>query len=210
MHYVCDTSDRSITKQRVRLSKIITDSEIIEALNGPKGKALNQATDALYHSAFASIKAYILKNSGTEEEADDLFQDALVILYMRIRKGAFESKSSLNTYLYAVAKNLWLKQLRKKGGQASSLPPFDEVAHPEELVLQQNQVTIRQVLALIDKDCRQLLMNFYFDRMSFKQIQAQFGLGSEAAAKNKKYRCLRKVVDLVKERKWGRADFTND
>ena len=166
--------------------------------------------DHLYKLIFPGIKTYVLRNSGTEEEAHDVFQDALVIFYMRVRKGAFESKSSLSTYLYAVSKNLWLKQLRKKRIAESYSPQEEGQGYQQELILQQNQITIRQVLELIGKECKKVLMDFYYGGRSVKQLQAEYNLGSEAAAKNKKYRCLKKLIDLVKERKWDRSDFTND
>lgn len=207
--YFCQTITE-LVPDRFKPEQLISDKEIIEAISRQDRKHLDPAMDQLYKEVFPGIKTYMLRNSGSEEEAHDIFQDALVIFYMRVRKGGFENKSSLNTYLYAVSKNLWLKQLRKKRAADAYSPEDESHEFPQELILQENQITIRQVLELIDKACRQLLIGFYFDKRSVKQLKAEYNLGSDAATKNKKYRCLKKLTNLVKERKWLRSDFAND
>lgn len=166
--------------------------------------------DALYQSVFPSVSTYVAKNSGTLDEAHDIFQDALVVFYMKARKQEFKRDSSLKTYLYAVSKNLWLKKLRERRVSETHLPAIDTSEYTEALILQENQMTIRQVLELIDSECKQLLTDFYFESKPVKELKVAYKMGSEAATKNKKYRCLQKLVALVKKRKWGREDFLND
>lgn len=188
----------------------MSDREIIDALNRHNHRENNSAMDALYQSAFPSVSTYVTKNNGSVEEAHDVFQDALVVFYMKIRRGDFQPASSLNTYLYAISKNLWLKQLRRKKAIKKQAPDSVLYEFPEEMVLHENQVTVRKVLELIDSECRQLLLDFYFESKPVKELKVIYKLGSDAATKNKKYRCLQKLVALVKQKKWGREDFLND
>src|SRR5688572_1200580 len=75
-------------------------------------KGDNAAIELLYKSCFPAVDFYVRKNKGTAEDARDIFQEAVVILLNKIRLPGFELTASLKTYLYAISKNLWLKQLR--------------------------------------------------------------------------------------------------
>lgn len=161
----------------------------------------------LYQQHFQAIKNFVLKNSGSLAEANDLFQDALVIFYVKVRKGEYRNTSSLKTYLFGIAKNLWLKELRRRRIAQKHLQVEEDVDFQEELIIHESQVTIRKVMELINEECKRLLMDFYFDGRSMAQLTASYGLGSEAAAKNKKYRCLQKLIALVKQQKLDRSDF---
>ena len=68
-----------------------------------------------YQRNWIMIRNYIIKNGGTEQEAEDIFQDALVCLY---RKGITNALTmhiaSIHTYFYAICKNMWLSHLRNR------------------------------------------------------------------------------------------------
>lgn len=161
----------------------------------------------LYQQYFQAIKNFVLKNSGSLAEANDLFQDALVIFYVKVRKGEYRNTSSLKTYLFGIAKNLWLKELRRRRIAQKHLQVEDDIDFQEELIIHESQVTIRKVMELINEECKRLLMDFYFEGQSMAQLTVRYGLGSEAATKNKKYRCLQKLMALVKQQKLQRSDF---
>lgn len=144
------------------------------------------------------------------DEANDLFQDALVIFYVKVRKGEYKSTSSLKTYLFGIARNLWLKELRRRRIAQKHLTVEGDIDFQEELIIQESQVTIRKVMELINDECKRLLIDFYFEGQSMVQLTDRYGLGSEAATKNKKYRCLQKLISLVKRQKLERSDFKNE
>ncbi|GAB5523918.1 MAG: hypothetical protein Roseis2KO_17900 [Roseivirga sp.] len=192
------------------LSKKTSDNEIIRAVAERDQAAVNSSMKYLYKEHFHAIKSFILKNSGNLDEANDLFQDALVIFYVKVRKGEYRNTSSLKTYLFGIARNLWLKELRRRRIAQKHLSVEDDIDFQEELIIQESQVTIRKVMELINEECKRLLMDFYFEGQSMAQLTNRYGLGSEAAAKNKKYRCLQKLISLVKRQKLERSDFKNE
>ncbi len=192
------------------MSKKISDSETLRAIESRNQEKINLAMEYLYAEHFHAIKHYILKNSGSEEEAADTFQDALVLFYIKVRKGEFQSTSSLKTYLFGITRNLWLKELRKRRTAARHMTVEEDVNFQEELIIQESQVTIRKVMELINEECKRLLMDFYFEGQSMARLTSRYGLGSEAATKNKKYRCLQKLISLVKRQKLERSDFKNE
>ncbi len=192
------------------MGKKISDSEIIRAIEKQNQAFINSSMHFLYSQYFHPVKNYVLKNSGNADEADDLFQDALVIFYVKVRKGEYRKTSSLKTYLFGIARNLWLKELRRRRTAHKHLKVEDESDFQEELIIQKSQMTIRKVMELINEECKQLLIDFYFEGKTMASLTTKYGLGSEAATKNKKYRCLQKLISLVKGQKLERSDFRDE
>lgn len=188
----------------------VNDKEIIRAIEEQNQAVINSSMHLLYAEYFQQVKSFVLKNSGNSDEADDLFQDALVVFYVKVRKGDYRKTSSLRTYLYGIARNLWLKELRRRRIAQKHLKVEDESDFQEELIIQESQMTIRRVMELINKECKQLLIDFYFEGKAMAELTIKYGLGSEAATKNKKYRCLQKLISLVKGQKLDRSDFSNE
>ncbi len=167
----------------------MTDKEIIEHL---KNNKYSRATKGLY-SLLTAVKKHILNNSGTAEDAGDIFQDALVILYKKVHTGNFVLNSSLETWLYAVTKNLWLQELRKR----KKLPVEEAPNDIADLVVNEEQSFAIATTAfnLLGNKCRQLLMLFYFQKKSFREIAASLAFSNEKVAKNQKYRCIQKAKE---------------
>ncbi len=67
------------------------------------------------------VKDLVSKNGGSSEDASDLFQDGMVVVYEKAMDVDFTLSSSLKTYLYAVCKNKWLMQLRKRKTKRTSV-----------------------------------------------------------------------------------------
>lgn len=187
-----------------------SDKHILDTIVSGQRDQVDETMDYLYATHFDTISRFVQKNSGSIEEAADIFQDALILFYIKARKGEFRKTSGLKSYLFGISRNLWLKELRRRRIVAKSPAIGDAHEYQEEIFLQASQVTIREVLELISKECRQLLMDFYFSGLSMSLIKTKYGLGSEAAAKNKKYRCLQNLITMVKQRNIERSDFTNE
>lgn len=188
----------------------ISDTEIINAVLKQDKPAINNCMQFLYREHFPTIKNFILQNSGSSDEADDLFQDALVVFYVKVRKDEYRSNSSLKTYLFGISRNLWLKELRKKRTATKNLAVNDEVDFQKEIFIQESQMTIRKVMEYINEECKRLLIDFYYEGQSMAKLTIKYGLGSEAATKNKKYRCLQKLINLVRHQKLDKSDFNNE
>ncbi len=179
----------------------MTDTEIVEHLRNNK---YSKAVNGLYNS-LPSIKKYICANSGTEEDAKDIFQDALVVLYKKVNSTEFVLSASLTTYLNAIAKNLWLTDLRRR----KKLPEDKSSTEIADVVTyEETGFTIATTaFNLLGEKCRQLLMLFYFKKKSFKEIAGILAFSDEKIAKNQKYRCIQKAkenyVTLLKNNTHG-------
>jgi len=175
----------------------MTDTEIVEKLRKDQLKDCDVAFRYLYTHHFESVQSMILKNKGSRVDAKDVFQDAMVILYNKIRSPQFTLSSKFSTYLYAISRNLWLKRLKKAKREVNiedvhmSNIPMDVVADLNDKVHKSNAVST--LLEKSGEKCLKLLKMFYYERRTMNEIAEIFGLSSEQVAKNKKVRCLKKI-----------------
>lgn len=149
----------------------------------------------IYSKCFPKVRQYILKNSGTHEEAKDLFQEAITITYYNLLNDKFRGESSLNQYLIGIARNLWLLKLRKKTLPLTPLEGQQFVVEPSPEQI--NIDLLNRVIAQLNEGCRAILKSFYYDDESMENIAKKLNLGSAQAAKTKKLRCMKKLSTLI-------------
>lgn len=167
----------------------MTDQEIIEHLRHDK---YSLALKGLYQM-LPAVKKYIKANSGTTEDAADIFQDALVILYKKVHEGDFKLTVPLKSYLFAIVKNCWLYELRQRKKLPASEILSDFVA--EEKGEEPGFALAKAAFGLLGEKCRQLLILFYFKKEGYKKIADELSFSDEKVAKNQKYRCLQKAKE---------------
>lgn len=181
----------------LKSNKSLADEEIIGGLiSGDR-----QALEALYSNYFPLVLNMIVRNSGTEDEAKDVFQEAVCILYDKIQQGGFTLSSKLNTYLYAVSRHLWLKQLNSKEWGVMDIRDMEE---PIELkadlhLHQEKEMQFEQMERALEKlgdPCKTILTDFYIDGKSMVEISEKFAYTNADNAKNQKYKCLQRLKKL--------------
>lgn len=178
----------------------MTDAEIIETIRSGRH---HPAIKELY-AYFSVVKKHILKNSGSKQEAEDIFQEALIIFCRKVDEPQFELRCSINTYLFSVCKLLWLDELKKKNKQIKSnfLTLTDEHLKEEDIIndIEQDKpiMQAQQALQQLGDKCKELLNMFYFKKLSMQVIAEQLGFKTEKVAKNQKYRCIEKAKEFLK------------
>jgi DNA-directed RNA polymerase specialized sigma24 family protein len=81
--------------------------EMLAGLKSRNEKILRE----YYKLYYGGIRHFVLKNSGNEEDARDLMQDLLLVLFQKVRSDSFKLTCSLGTYLFSVSRLLWFKEL---------------------------------------------------------------------------------------------------
>src|SRR5690606_37303857 len=124
----------------------------------------------IYDKYFPGIKAHVVNNSGAEEDAEDVFHDALIVIYRKVKDDSLELTSSFHTYLFAICKNLWLKRLKQKNRDSGVTIEDAEVLTIENDTEQAIETTerfamYREKFQLLGEDCQKLLQLF-FDKKS--------------------------------------------
>ncbi|MBS1772599.1 MAG: sigma-70 family RNA polymerase sigma factor [Bacteroidetes bacterium] len=169
-----------------------------------KGK--REATEQIYNQHYPVITKWIQNNGGSEDDAADVYQEAMVILYEKSQDENFRLSCKIGTYLFAIGKHLWYKKLNRQQQMPASLPDDaendgrldwayeDDVnAHRErELYYSQLNVALEQ----LGEPCSSLLKAFYQQDKSMQEIAEQFGYTNTDNAKTQKYKCLARLRKL--------------
>lgn len=175
----------------------MTDQEIIKNLiNGKRNKALQ-----LLYKEYPKIEANICKSGGTKEEAEEVFSDALILLIEKVSKPNFQLTSKLSTFLYGIARFLWLNELKKTKRKyelewSDTLILIDEdLDYDAE---QEEQIKdLEKVISQVSQKCQQIFELFYFQKESMQVIAERLGFTSVNSAKTQKYKCIEKAVGLA-------------
>ena len=145
------------------------------------------------------VQEYVQKNGGTKQDAKDTFHDGLAILLYNLNTGKFREESNLNTYFFGICKNLWQKELTQR---QKELVTFAEIARdaPEQTDHLINLEIVTLLMAELKDDCRNILLEYYFNKKTLSELKDIFNVNSIQAAKNKKYRCVKYLTSLFRER----------
>lgn len=165
---------------------------------------LHKPITYIYARHYNGIERYIIRNSGSSFDAEDIFQETLMVTIKAIQGDRFRADSSLKSYVFAIAKNLWISELRKRKSSSKREEVYsgDQEAQTEsinnKLIKSEN---LKLVLALFDsmgEKCKQILLLFYYQDMSMKEIMEKENYASEQVVRNKKYKCLKALTDRIK------------
>ncbi|QIX61706.1 sigma-70 family RNA polymerase sigma factor [Hymenobacter sp. BT18] len=176
-----------------------TDEEFVAAIRLGDDRALAQ----LYRLHLPMVLHLVQQNSGTEDEAKDIYQEGVIVFYEKVRDGSLELSCQIKTYLYAVCRRLWLKRLAEKGrygGRLDDHEPYLETGAEADLVLAEQRdqqfALMEQALSQLGEPCRSLLEGYYLLDKSMQQLTADFGYTNADNAKNQKYKCLVRLKKL--------------
>jgi RNA polymerase sigma factor (sigma-70 family) len=181
---------------------IPTDSEVILGILNNSESVLKR----MYVTYFPMILQLIINNNGTADDAKDIYQEAVIILYNKIKAGDFELSSKLKTFIYSICRRLWLKRLShmsRFGGDISDFqdytPVDDEVDKHSEMDLQFDKMA--SALQLLGEPCKTIIEDFYIHNLSMQDICERFGYTNADNAKTQKYKCLQRLKKLFFQQK---------
>lgn len=156
----------------------------------------------LFESNRKPIRSLVSKNSGNVDDADDVLQESLIVLWERVRSGKFDRTAKLSTFLYATARNIWFSRLRHKAKEIPrDIDPenhSDDSPSPlEELVATEEVSLVQEALGNIGEQCRKLLLLFYWEELTMEEIADRLGLANADTTKAKKYQCKKALVKAL-------------
>lgn len=162
----------------------------------------NEILRYVYKKYYPEIRFFVIKNSGTEEDAKDTFQEALIVIYKKLKEEDLELRCSFKTYLYSVTRLIWLKQLEKEKVKTDELTDnqvYVELEDNMDLMLsEQERFRLYQKHFLtLHKDCQEILKMF-LQKIPLKEIQEKLNLKSEKYIKKRKFQCKEILVKRIK------------
>jgi RNA polymerase sigma factor (sigma-70 family) len=186
-----------------------TDSTDEKALL--KGLALNdrKSVETIYKLFYNMVQSLIINNNGSSDDARDIFQETVIVLYEKAKTGSFELNCQLKTYVYSVSRRLWLKKLQQQqryipnmNGLEETVPIEDEIeGHSQR---QSEFQMMEKAMLHLGEPCRSLIEAFYLQKRNMTDIAGHFGYTNADNAKNQKYKCLMRL------RKLFFAEFKNN
>ncbi|NOU61581.1 RNA polymerase sigma factor [Marinifilum caeruleilacunae] len=174
-----------------------TTEAILEGISMSNNDVLNY----IYKKFFPSIRNFIENNNGNEEDARDLFQEAIIVIYRKMKKEPLVLSCNFKTYIYSICKLLWLKQLEKKknSNEINSEGVLDNrLDEASETFDQTERYRLYQKhFQNLGPDCKKVLQ-LALDKISLKEIAEIMGYKSEKYAKKRKYQCKQMLIDSIK------------
>lgn len=179
-----------------------TDADVISNL------ANNHQTPAsikfLYRENFYFLSRYILNNSGSDQDAEDIFQEVMIAFINLVKAGKFRGESSIRTFLYSLNKNIWLNELKRRGRASVREEKYEKNMNREvqtadiAMELRQTKQELLNTLEALGENCKKILLLFYYENRSMKEILAELPYENEQVVRNKKSKCLKKLEELVR------------
>jgi RNA polymerase sigma factor (sigma-70 family) len=168
-----------------------------------RGLAANdrKAIETIYRAYYSMVQTLVINNSGTSDDARDIFQEAIIVLYEKAKSGSFELHAQLKTYIYAVCRRLWLKKLafyKRFSGDLANAP--ETIATEDDLEIYEHRTKdfemMEQALQHLGEPCKELLESYYIRKKNMSEIAKEFGYTNADNAKNQKYKCLMRLKKI--------------
>ena len=154
----------------------------------------------VYKDSLPEVIKYIKRNSGTVDDAKDVFQEAILVVYKKLKNKDLELTTTFHVYLFSICRRIWLKKLKKKGKKEVAFEDNEVFTYEEEY---EEVFLQRQKWALFNKKFEQLtaecrtVLQMLFKGSSSKIIAEKMGY-TEEYAKRKKYKCKISLAELIK------------
>jgi len=180
------------------------DSKIIECIQQGEN---DPVLAYLYEHTLKKVRRYVLQNNGSQEEASDIFQDAVVIFFNQVKQNKFNQQYGIDGFIFSVSRNLWIDKVRRdKRFQNKDLSLMesefpDSSDHLGDLITQEKSSAMRSVFEKLDEKCQKILRFSIFEKLSMKEIGEKMGYANENVAKTNNYRCKQYLQKLVNEDK---------
>ncbi len=160
----------------------------------------------IYRQYFYKVNSYIRKNTGSEEDVNDIFQEAIIVIYRKLKENEqLFSDRSFEIYLFSVCRFLWLKSLQKRKTEKEKINeslPFNQDIYDDDLtaVVEKNErfLLYQKHFRNISSDCQKILQLF-FEKVPVRQIAQMMGFKSEKYAKTRKYKCKELLIERIKQ-----------
>jgi RNA polymerase sigma factor (sigma-70 family) len=165
---------------------------------------INEVMHPLYHQYAGAVSAHVINNGGSRQDADDVFQETVVAFIDLVKKGKYRGEAQVKTLLVGIGRHVWLNELKKRKsldrrGEVFELhkgsTETDGFEGLDQRELHQRFLTL---LSRLGDTCKSILTLFYYENKSFKEIVDETDYENEQVVRNKKYKCMKELSDMIK------------
>ena len=181
--------------------KKLDDAELLAAIQ--QGSGMDAAIKSIYREHFDSLTWIVKNNSGSRQDAEDIFQEVLVSFIGLVQQGKFRGESTVKTFLFSMMKHTWLNELKKRGRSELRELKFEKARDQQETdvsYLITEREAKKHVMDVVDQlgdTCKKILVMFYYENLSMKEILANLEYENEQVVRNKKYKCLKQLEQMI-------------
>lgn len=181
-----------------------SDSTLVSALQ-QEGRVQDDAIRFLYSRYYEGLTQFVISNGGNEQDADDIFQETVVAFIEMVRMGKFRQEASVKTILFTINRNTWYTEISKRGRQQARNKLFVAENHEVEKDVseyisgREARNTVLSVIEGLGAACKKILLLFYYENLSMKDILESTEYESEQVVRNKKYKCLKQLEQMMRE-----------
>lgn len=157
--------------------------------------------EAIYSDFSGRIQYHIQQKGGTVDDAKDIFNDALMVIYQKAQLPDFQLTSQFYTYLYSICHFMWDRKRKKKANNTVTIPEDDRLILEEDIIAdiekREKQRIFREHVASLAEVCQKIL-RLFFDKKSMTEIAAALNFENEHIARTRKYRCGKELEKRIK------------
>jgi RNA polymerase sigma factor (sigma-70 family) len=185
----------------MKIGKTYSEIELLHDLVSPDTQ--DDAIRYLYREHYSKVLVYIKQNGGSNEDAEDLFQDAVINFIRILKEGKFRGECSSGTFLYSLARHAWLNEFKRRNRARIREEKFGkgmetiELDSSQKLVTNEVKMQLQQLLENLGETCKKILMAFYYEELSMRDILTRLNYENEQVVRNKKYKCLKKLTEVL-------------
>lgn len=187
----------------MRAQEQYSDAELIAAISA--GRELNEAIRFIYRQYSQATSSFIMQHGGSEQDADDIFQETVVAFIEVVQKGKYRGEASVKTFLNSIARNYWFNEIKKRDRSGLRDKQFElsrdkneaDVSHYISEMERKRQ--LRELVDQLGESCRKVLLLFYYENLSMKEMVEHLPYDNEQVVRNKKYKCLQALAGLIKD-----------
>jgi RNA polymerase sigma factor (sigma-70 family) len=177
------------------------DSELVANIRS--GQRMEDTIKAIYRGYFEGLCWYVMNNSGSRQDAEDIFQEVLVSFIELVQQDKFRGESTVKTFLYSLNRYTWLNELKRRGRALAREEKYEkgqvqvEMDAEHSIADREGKAEVLKVVADLGDSCKKILLLFYYENLSMKEILDQTDYESEQVVRNKKYKCLKQLEQMV-------------
>jgi|SRR5208337_4129691 len=186
------------------MKEVYSDQELVNGIYIHDPRVIQH----LYKKNYRSVLHYIQNHNGNENDAKDVFQDAMIFLHHKIRQQELLLTSSIHTYFFGVAKILWYRSLEKKKrfvfDEQPEMVGENNIIH-DLIVLERKKIFATHFKEL-SEDCQRLI-NLFIKKTNIGDITTIMGYGSEQFTRNKRLRCKKSLLKKIIENPYFKNNY---
>lgn len=165
---------------------------------------INRKTEVyhfIYKAYYPPIENFILHKNGSIPQAEDIFQDGLMIAYRKLQTRELHLSCKFSTFLYSICKRLWIQERRKWFIQQEKLKEkpliVEDSGHREHAI---DQKTLRNLiykhLDSMSPECQKII-RLSFNDCTSEEIRDAMNFKSVEHAIDRKYRCKKGLIRRI-------------